>query len=451
MRLTTLCARVLVLCALALLLTPCTGEADVAPYMSYQGVLRDAVGDPVSDGAYAVTFKIYDVATGGTELWTEGQTLSAAGGIINALLGSVVPLNTLAFDIPYWLGITVEDETELVPRTPFATVPYAAHAGFADTVLDADDDWEISGDDIAHNGGVVTITGELDVYGSVERVAEFSTDNPTSNAKAVSGIASATGVATWPVGVYGESLPLDGYGYGGYFKGTGVGVTGQVLPTGAGPSYRAVLANCNGGSGTNYGVWTRALGSGTNYGIRSEAADGIFNWAGFFYGDVHVTTTLSAGLKLFKIDHPLDPENMYLQHSCVESDEMTNVYNGNVTLDGMGEAWVEMPEWFEALNQDFRYQLTAIGAPGPNLHIAEEIRGNRFLVAGGVPGMKVSWLVSGVRHDPFAVATGMVVEKHKRADEVGKYMHPEAYGMPRTAGVAYHEEPQVPGELTSPE
>jgi hypothetical protein len=145
-------------------------------------------------------------------------------------------------------------------------------------------------------------------------------------------------------------------------------------------------------------------------------------------------------VKSFKIDHPLDPENKYLVHSCVESDEMMNVYNGNVTLDARGEAWVEMPEWFEALNQDFRYQLTPIGAPGPNLYVAEEIGGNRFQIAGGEPGMKVSWQVTGVRHDPLAVASRMLVEQDKPANEVGKYMHPEAYGMPVTMGVDYHEE-----------
>jgi hypothetical protein len=130
---------------------------------------------------------------------------------------------------------------------------------------------------------------------------------------------------------------------------------------------------------------------------------------------------------------------------------MMNVYNGNVTLDSRGEASVVMPEWFEALNQDFRYQLTPIGAPGPNLYVAEEIGGNRFQIAGGEPGMKVSWLVTGVRHDPLAVASRMLVEQDKPAREVGKYMHPEAYGKPVTMGVDYHEEREILSEATSAE
>jgi hypothetical protein len=55
-----------------------------------------------------------------------------------------------------------------------------------------------------------------------------------------------------------------------------------------------------------------------------------------------------------------------------------------------GEAVVQLPDWFETLNADFRYQLTAIGAPGPNLYIAQEVQGNSFRLAGGSPGMKVS-------------------------------------------------------------
>jgi hypothetical protein len=52
---------------------------------------------------------------------------------------------------------------------------------------------------------------------------------------------------------------------------------------------------------------------------------------------------------------------------------MKNVYDGVVVLDNKGKAEIEIPDWFGTLNKDFRYQLTAIGAPGPNLYIAEKI------------------------------------------------------------------------------
>jgi hypothetical protein len=86
----------------------------------------------------------------------------------------------------------------------------------------------------------------------------------------------------------------------------------------------------------------------------------------------------------FKIDHPLDPTNKHLWHSFVESPDMKNIYDGVTILDERGEAVVELPDWFEALNRDFRYQLTAICGAAPNLHIAEEVAGNRFRIAGGM-------------------------------------------------------------------
>jgi hypothetical protein len=145
-------------------------------------------------------------------------------------------------------------------------------------------------------------------------------------------------------------------------------------------------------------------------------------------GNLNVTGTLSKGGGSFKIDHPLDPANKYLSHSFVESPDMMNIYNGLVTLDAHGRATVEMPDWFEALNSDFRYQLTAIGAPGPNLYIAKEIDGNHFSIAGGKPGMKVSWQVTGIRQDAWANAHRIPVEEDKPANERGYYLHPDLYG-----------------------
>jgi hypothetical protein len=145
-------------------------------------------------------------------------------------------------------------------------------------------------------------------------------------------------------------------------------------------------------------------------------------------GDVLVFGNLSKGGGSFKIDHPVDPADKYLYHSFVESPDMMNIYNGLVTLDGHGKATIQMPDWFQALNTDFRYQLTAMGAPGPNLFIAEEINGNHFSIAGGKPGMKVSWQVTGIRQDAWANAHRIPVEEEKPANERGYYLHPELYG-----------------------
>ena len=190
------------------------------------------------------------------------------------------------------------------------------------------------------------------------------------------------------------------------------------------------------------GVYVASAGQHGVYVL--EAGAGYY--AGKFNGDVDVTGALTKGSSTFKIDHPLDPENQYLSHSVVESPDMMNIYNGNATLDNQGEALVELPDWFGALNQDFRYQLTAIGAPGPNLYIAEEVKVNRFKIAGGESGMKVSWQVTGIRHDPYAEMNRILVEESKPADELGTYLHPDAYGLPESQGLAYKEAQEMGGE-----
>lgn len=165
--------------------------------------------------------------------------------------------------------------------------------------------------------------------------------------------------------------------------------------------------------------------------------------AALFVGSVTVAGNLSKSSGSFQIDHPLDPANKYLYHSFVESPDMMNIYNGIITLDENGQAAVTLPDWFESLNQNFRYQLTAVGAPGPNLHIAERIRNNTFRIAGGQPGMEVSWRVTGVRHDAWANARRIPVEVLKPASEQGSYIHPELFGAPLSKSVAVVRHPMI--------
>ena len=133
-------------------------------------------------------------------------------------------------------------------------------------------------------------------------------------------------------------------------------------------------------------------------------------WAGYFEGDVYVTGTIYKSAVCFSIDHPLDPEGKVLNHAAVESNEYKNFYDGEVVLDEQGQAQVELPGWFAALNTGFRYQLTPIGAPAPELHIAESVRENRFRIAGGAPKLRVSWQVTGVRRDAWATDNPLEVE-----------------------------------------
>ena len=193
----------------------------------------------------------------------------------------------------------------------------------------------------------------------------------------------------------------------------GIGVKGEG-------GYKGVEGRAGGGDGT-----------GTKYGVYGYATGGTTNYAGYFSGDLRCTGTLSKGSGTFMIDHPLDPENKYLYHSFVESPDMMNIYNGNAVTDGSGYATVAMPDWFEALNREFRYQLTVIddGDDFVQVKIVREIEGNAFVLRSSKPNTKVSWQVTGVRQDPYANAHRVQVEVDKPADEIGTYLHPAEWGV----------------------
>jgi hypothetical protein len=157
---------------------------------------------------------------------------------------------------------------------------------------------------------------------------------------------------------------------------------------------------------------------------------GVFEGTVLVDGDFYVS-----GSKNFLIDHPLDPANRYLAHSCVESSERLNVYRGNVRLDQAGEASVQLPEWFDAVNANISYQLTAVGAPAPDLHVAQEIENDEFRIAGGPPGMKVSWTVMAERADAYARANPFEVERDKPEHERGYYLQPELFGRAKDKGM----------------
>ena len=150
---------------------------------------------------------------------------------------------------------------------------------------------------------------------------------------------------------------------------------------------------------------------------------------GVFAHDVNVAGNLSKGGGSFKIDHPLDPENKYLYHSFVESPDMMNVYNGNTTTDENGNATVTLPDYFEALNRDFRYQLTAIGTFA-QLIIKEKLDNNTFVIASSEPNVEVSWQITGIRQDAYANKNRIPNEVEKKASEKGFYLHPEAFDQP---------------------
>jgi hypothetical protein len=228
-------------------------------------------------------------------------------------------------------------------------------------------------------------------------------------------------------GVYGNSSS----GYGGYFTSgndhNDLQLGGSIgrINTDQSSSSSEMILSANG----NVTIRLDNDGGGSNFFyVRNSGGTAVCTVDES--GNLTVPGSVNKSGGSFKIDHPLDPENKYLYHSFVESPDMKNVYDGVVELDEIGEAWIEFPDWFEALNRDFRYQLTPIGAPGPNLFVAEEVSGNRFKIAGGDPGMKVSWQVTGIRQDPYAKAHPISVEEDKPPEERGYYLHPDLYGQP---------------------
>jgi hypothetical protein len=251
--------------------------------------------------------------------------------------------------------------------------------------------------------------------------------------------------------------PGEGFGKAIFAAGQVEIAGGNGIALYAGSAGTAIQASSTSGVGVLAHSENSSGVSGSSYAGKGVLASSSFDWAlyvlpdarveGSFQvgGDAAVEGNLTKGGGAFKIDHPLDPANRYLQHSFVESPDMKNVYDGLVTLDARGEATVELPSYFEVLNRDVRYQLTPIGAPAPDLHVATELADRRFFIAGGRARQAVSWQVTGIRRDPWAEAHRIVVEPPKRGGERGTYLHPELYSQP--AEVGYGHLARVKGNL----
>lgn len=460
---------------------PAAESAAITPVISYQGRLLNPTTGAPQNGTFTFVFRLYNVAEGGTALWTETKDIVVSNGLFTTLLGDVTALPTSIFDGQnLWLGVKVGTDAEATPRQRIAAVPYALYSANADR-LDGLDSTAFATASHNHDGIYVNKTGPDAMSGNSSVAAILSvtqsgsqngiaattasvdpgeaalygragdTAGPTlnsvagifgtsSNGRGVVGSSISSdailGFSTNSAGVNGQSLNSNGVeGLAAATTGTVYGVRGVTNSTNGGAGVRGqgpyvgVHGVANASSGLNYGVRGSTLSTGGYAGYFDAPSGGT---AGRFVGNVSIAGSLSKSSGSFKIDHPLDPMNKYLYHSFVESPDMMNVYNGNVTLDGSGAAWVELPAYFEALNRDFRYQLTPIGGPGPNLYIAQEVQSNRFLIAGGAPGLRVSWQVTGIRQDAFAKANPIVVEVDKPVEERGALLHPEAFGLDRS-------------------
>jgi len=323
---------------------------------------------------------------------------------------------------------------------------------------------------ITESGSTLSVAGSASLTGPISASATSGSsaavvgyDNTSGGSAGVSGTSTnGTGVvATGITGLLGTGAGEDGVGVsasgnlGVYANGNAAGVYGVSTNStgviGASTNYIGVYGSgatgVTGVSSSGPGVvaqsgtaWALdAYSTSTATGVLAGSASG---WAAWFNGNVDVDGNLSKAGGSFKIDHPLDPANKYLYHSFVESPDMMNIYNGNVITDAQGDAVVPLPEWFETLNRDFRYQLTVIGQFAQAI-VASEIADGRFSIKTDKPNVKVSWQVTGIRQDAWANAHRIPVEQEKPQVERGFYLHPELYGAPEEKGVLWARDPKA--------
>ena len=347
----------------------------------------------------------------------------------------------------------------------------------------------VSGNESATTGVVYGVSGSTNSTG-IQAAGVFGFEgaatglvsgvmgSTNSSSAGASGVNGYNGSATGPTaGVVGSALSTSGdgvYGNAEATTGTAIGVYGQTSSTG-GDGVAGIAMATTGGNNGVYGQDSSPSGDGGFFANNSSTggtgvigvayatsgeANGVFgqtsspggvggvftnlgggnslvivgNGASFAQvftvdasGNVNMKGKLTKGGGSFKIDHPLDPTNKYLSHSFVESPDMMNVYNGNIMTDKHGLATIVLPDYFEALNRDFRYQLTVIGQFAQAI-VKREITNNRFTIKTSKPSVKVSWQVTGIRHDAYADAYRIPTEEEKPPQEQGHYLHPELFG-----------------------
>ncbi|MEM1422711.1 MAG: hypothetical protein AAGH64_01785 [Planctomycetota bacterium] len=394
--------RTLAACALLALTARATLAQPTAQGTSftYQGQLTQN-GDDVASPT-DLRFALWDAQIGGTKV--SGPitiTVTPERGVFSADLDFGV--DPFTSDTALWLAIEASAAGagvfETLGRTPLRASTYS----------------------LSTRGITVDNQGRVRIGDRGAQVTAFdvSTDN-TQNTVAA---------AVFNDGAADPSLPTTAFGAVAD-DGTAIeAIATQMNPTPLGlfPTGVLAIADATGFPNDAVGVLATANGSpGTGIGVIGEG--GFFSV--FANGDFG-----AAGVKNFIIDHPLDPANLFLRHYSAEAPEPLNIYTGNATLDASGNATVTLPDYFHTINTDVRYTLTPVGKPMPNLHIAKKVDDRAFTIAGGEPGMQVSWQITATRDDPYVKSKGHSDVLPKRPHQIGKYLQPELLGQSKALSI----------------
>jgi trimeric autotransporter adhesin len=361
---------------------------------STSGETYGVSGQTNSTTAGAAAVNGYVAATTGTAAGVQGKTDSTSQGA-TGVYGYEGAATGLVYGVYGKTASTTQDASAVYGYEAATTGDVAGVYGYtASTTYPASG---VTGYEGAATGQVFGVIGQA--------------DSTTNSAAAVSGYeTAATGAVDGVIGgVASTSQGAAGvFGYDSATSGDGVGVGGEVSsPDGAGGYF--INTSDDGG-----------------YVVEGQGPDGVV-FSVNNSGDGEFSGTVTCSGCSSEIDDPVDAANKYLYHSSVQSPDMMNVYNGNITTNANGVATVALPNYFEALNREFRYQLTVIGQFAQAI-VAQEISQNQFTIKTNQPNVKVSWQVTGIRQDPWANAHRIPSEVAKPANKRGYYVHPELYG-----------------------
>ena len=393
--------------------------------MSYQAVVRNSSDALITSSPIGMKISILQGSATGTAVYEETQTATTnANGLVSIEVGNGTVLSGTFNTIDWSTGsYYIKSEIDPAGGTAYSisgssqllSVPYALFSKSSGGV--AGSEWTTNGNNINNsNTGSVVVgsnvnNSNLNFYVTNNASPKMGIGNTGGFNNANSGelhFAEDTNYAASECGI----------------KFSHNGNLNNLYLIGGCPT-PDTIARFNRSGFSNM----RRLRLGINYNSNTNnqlSVDGNSDFTGdvTITGNLNVTGNIAKGGGTFKIDHPLDPQNKYLIHSFVESPEMINIYSGNIKTDANGYATVILPNYFEAANKDFRYQLTSIGSFAQAI-IKEKVNGNKFVIQTNTPNVEVSWQITAVRADKYANENRIMPEKEKEFK--GTYLHPELY------------------------